>query len=243
MRVRILAVLALLVCPLAMIGQSSAPPVGAEQSGAAERPIEPVTAAQAVRRRTAAADGDLQLVVALFRHGIRAPLSEFGKNAKDHSKDAWPDLVNDWHVDPDGWGDLTPLGIKAAIELAASASVSAFSPGSGYTALAGVGVSGPALFAEYQIVAATGGYVRGRWHNCLQRRVEGSACDLQGGPGHRHEDGIGQHVPGSTITYTVVITNHLGFTQQDNPGNEFVDVLPAGLTLVSRWSRRMRAPA
>lgn len=48
MRARILAVLALLGCPLAAIGQSSAPPVVEQRSGAAERPIEPVTAAQAV---------------------------------------------------------------------------------------------------------------------------------------------------------------------------------------------------
>ncbi|HUP59595.1 MAG TPA: IPTL-CTERM sorting domain-containing protein [Thermoanaerobaculia bacterium] len=37
---------------------------------------------------------------------------------------------------------------------------------------------------------------------------------------------------GSNVTYTVVLTNNLGFTLADNPGNEFTDVLPAGLTLV-----------
>jgi uncharacterized repeat protein (TIGR01451 family) len=38
---------------------------------------------------------------------------------------------------------------------------------------------------------------------------------------------------GSTLTYTVVLTNSGGVAQGDNPGNEFTDVLPAGLTLVS----------
>jgi uncharacterized repeat protein (TIGR01451 family) len=38
---------------------------------------------------------------------------------------------------------------------------------------------------------------------------------------------------GSTLTYTVVLTNSGGAAQGDNPGNELTDVLPAGLTLVS----------
>jgi len=43
----------------------------------------------------------------------------------------------------------------------------------------------------------------------------------------------GPFSPGSTVIYTVVITNAGPSTQADNPGNEFTDVLPAGLTLVS----------
>ncbi len=43
----------------------------------------------------------------------------------------------------------------------------------------------------------------------------------------------GSFTPGSTVTYTVVLTNNGPGTQGDNPGNEFTDVLPAGLTLVS----------
>ncbi|GMV31247.1 MAG: hypothetical protein AMXMBFR59_33720 [Rhodanobacteraceae bacterium] len=39
--------------------------------------------------------------------------------------------------------------------------------------------------------------------------------------------------PGSAITYTIVITNGGTGAQADNPGNEFVDTLPAGLTLTS----------
>jgi uncharacterized repeat protein (TIGR01451 family) len=38
---------------------------------------------------------------------------------------------------------------------------------------------------------------------------------------------------GGTVTYTVVLSNSAAFDQQDNPGNEFTDVLPSQLTLVS----------
>lgn len=43
----------------------------------------------------------------------------------------------------------------------------------------------------------------------------------------------GAFVPGSRVTYTVVLANAGPATQFDNPGDEFVDVLPAGLTLVA----------
>ena len=43
----------------------------------------------------------------------------------------------------------------------------------------------------------------------------------------------GTFVPGGSITYTIVLTNNGASTQQNNPGDEFVDVLPASLTLVS----------
>ena len=43
----------------------------------------------------------------------------------------------------------------------------------------------------------------------------------------------GSFVPGGSITYTIVLSNTSGQTQLDNPGNEFIDVLPAQLHLVS----------
>lgn len=43
--------------------------------------------------------------------------------------------------------------------------------------------------------------------------------------------GIG--APGATITYTITIRNAGSRAQLDNPGDEFVDVLPASLTVVS----------
>lgn len=43
----------------------------------------------------------------------------------------------------------------------------------------------------------------------------------------------GPFTVGSTATYTVVLTNTGPGIQADNPGNEFTDVLPAGVALVS----------
>jgi uncharacterized repeat protein (TIGR01451 family) len=43
----------------------------------------------------------------------------------------------------------------------------------------------------------------------------------------------GSFVPGGAITYTIVIPNSGTGPQADNPGNEFIDVLPSSLTLVS----------
>src|SRR6185295_16566538 len=62
----------------------------------------------AAAEESAAADaGELQLVVALFRHGVRAPLKGFSDTAKDHSKESWPAL-SDWGAAD--WGDLTDHG-------------------------------------------------------------------------------------------------------------------------------------
>jgi len=39
--------------------------------------------------------------------------------------------------------------------------------------------------------------------------------------------------PGAAVTYTITLTNDLAFTLPDNPGDEFVDVLPVQLDLLS----------
>lgn len=39
--------------------------------------------------------------------------------------------------------------------------------------------------------------------------------------------------PGDSVFYNIVLTNNGGSTQLDNPGDEFSDVLPIGLTLVN----------
>jgi len=46
----------------------------------------------------------------------------------------------------------------------------------------------------------------------------------------------GTFSPGGTVTYTVTLTNNGSGNQADNPGNEFNEVLPASLTLVSASS-------
>ncbi len=43
----------------------------------------------------------------------------------------------------------------------------------------------------------------------------------------------GTFVAGSNVTYTVALANGFAFTMDDNPGDEFTDVLPSSLTLVS----------
>ncbi len=43
----------------------------------------------------------------------------------------------------------------------------------------------------------------------------------------------GTFTPGSTVTYTITLTNSGAGAQADNPGNELTDVLPPQLTLVS----------
>jgi fimbrial isopeptide formation D2 family protein len=43
----------------------------------------------------------------------------------------------------------------------------------------------------------------------------------------------GTFTVGSTVTYTIVLTNGGTVAQQDNPGDEFTDTLPPTLTLVS----------
>ena len=43
----------------------------------------------------------------------------------------------------------------------------------------------------------------------------------------------GAFLPGGTVTYTVILSNSSGSPQADNAGDEFSDVLPASLTLVS----------
>src|SRR6185295_2398219 len=43
----------------------------------------------------------------------------------------------------------------------------------------------------------------------------------------------GSFTPGSSVTYTIVLGNSGSGAQADNPGNEFIDTLPAALTYVS----------
>jgi uncharacterized repeat protein (TIGR01451 family) len=43
----------------------------------------------------------------------------------------------------------------------------------------------------------------------------------------------GTFTPGGAVTYTVTLTNNGNAAQGDNAGNEFIDVLPAGVTVVS----------
>src|SRR4051794_34543248 len=62
-------------------------------------------------RSAAPPNGELKMVVALFRHGVRAPLKEIDDPTKPHAKDSWPKMSY-WGVT--NWGDLTPHGAVLA---------------------------------------------------------------------------------------------------------------------------------
>src|ERR1700704_697456 len=104
MRATVLTPLLLLGWSLQAIGQSHARPSGEQPSLEAQSP--------------AASENELKLVVALFRHGVRAPLPGFEpKTANNYSRQGWPDLPA-WKVPPTkGWGDLTTRGQVLATAL------------------------------------------------------------------------------------------------------------------------------
>ncbi len=100
---RTLAILALLGCSLASMGQSPAPTV---RTGRAIPLLESPATVQKAKASPA------------FRHGVRAPLDGFTNAAANaHSRDEWP-LLKDWNVVSGGtWGDLTQHGYLLATAL------------------------------------------------------------------------------------------------------------------------------
>ncbi len=112
MRAGVLAVLVLLGCSLQAIGQSAA---RLSVEGPSRESGRPVAAALATSGSPVAPDGELQLVVALFRHGVRAPLPGFAARANDHSGQKWPPYPSDWGAK--NWGDLTKRGQVLATKL------------------------------------------------------------------------------------------------------------------------------
>jgi 4-phytase/acid phosphatase len=104
MRATVLTSFLLLGWSLQAIGQSPARPSGKQPSLEVQSP--------------ATSKNEVKLVVALFRHGVRAPLPGFEpKTANNYSRQGWPDLP-DWKVPPTkGWGDLTTRGQVLATAL------------------------------------------------------------------------------------------------------------------------------
>lgn len=90
MRVTVLTPLILLACFFPAIGESS------ENASSA-----------------APSNGELKMVVALFRHGVRAPLHDIDAPNK-YGKNSWP-TMSEWGVTK--WGDLTPHGAALASAL------------------------------------------------------------------------------------------------------------------------------
>lgn len=91
MRVTVLTPLILLACSVPAIGES---------------PSENASSA-------APSNGELKMVVALFRHGVRAPLHDIDDPNK-YGKNSWP-TMSEWGVTR--WGDLTPHGAALASAL------------------------------------------------------------------------------------------------------------------------------
>jgi 4-phytase/acid phosphatase len=90
-------------------------------------------------------DGQLKLVVALFRHGIRAPLKDFASCAHRHSGKPWPTLDQWRAIDDDDekaqWGNLTVYGKSLATALGRHYAKH-------YGSFLGTGGSGVSLWAD-----------------------------------------------------------------------------------------------
>jgi 4-phytase/acid phosphatase len=94
------------------IAQSGGIPVPASNTAPGIPVSRPSTEIQAAEQRSdSGSEGELETVVALFRHGVRAPLKDFADHAHDHSKDKWP-MLDEWHPVGLGpaWSDLTEHG-------------------------------------------------------------------------------------------------------------------------------------
>jgi 4-phytase/acid phosphatase len=104
MRATVLTPLILLGWSLQAIGQSPAPPSGEQPSREAQSPAASTPAASG---SPVATGPGLKLVVALFRHGVRAPLKEIDPTKGPHAADPWPS-PSQWGVTK--WGDLTRHG-------------------------------------------------------------------------------------------------------------------------------------
>lgn len=77
----------------------------ATADGVAESPA-------AAQEKSAPDVRELQLVVVLLRHGVRAPLKNFAACANIHSGQSWPSKPSDWGAQ--NWGDLTSHGYDLA---------------------------------------------------------------------------------------------------------------------------------
>jgi 4-phytase/acid phosphatase len=94
--------------------QPESKPVSTAKTAPAQPAGTPSPARTAAQDNAPPADGDLKFVVALFRHGVRAPLKEFADNANKYSGGPWPSATP-WGVA--NWGDLTPRGGQAVLAL------------------------------------------------------------------------------------------------------------------------------
>ncbi|HXT20049.1 MAG TPA: DUF11 domain-containing protein, partial [Thermoanaerobaculia bacterium] len=140
--------------------------------------------------------------------------------------DAFPaSLTCTWTCVGAGGGTCTAAGsgdISDTVNLPVGGSVT-------YTASCTVSASATSPIANTATVAAPAGVTD-------SNNANDSATDTDtvvGATISGTKTASGTFAPGSTVTYTVVLNNSGPGPQADNPGDEFTDVLPATLTLVS----------
>jgi uncharacterized repeat protein (TIGR01451 family) len=127
---------------------------------------------------------------------------------------------------PLGWSCTTPaVGATGTI----SCSIATFAPGSAVFTL-NVNVSGgaPSLITNTATITSATGDPNPGNESATATTTVLSPANVSG-----TKTATGTFAQGSTITYTIVLSNSGSAAQGDNPGNEFTDVLPAQLTLVS----------
>ncbi|HEV2826397.1 MAG TPA: DUF11 domain-containing protein, partial [Pyrinomonadaceae bacterium] len=129
---------------------------------------------------------------------------------------------------PEGWSCITPeIGDSGTV----SCSNSSFGVGSAvFTLTVAVAPTVPAGTTISNTATATSGTPDGNANNNSGTAISTvlSPANVKGTKSHS-----GGTTPGSTISYLIILSNNGNSDQQDNPGDEFTDVLPSSLTLVS----------
>jgi uncharacterized repeat protein (TIGR01451 family) len=138
-------------------------------------------------------------------------------------------LTCTWTCAGAGGGTCTASGsgnIADSANLPASGSVT-------YTAACAVSVAASGTLSNTATVAAPAGVTDPNAGNDSATDVDTITAAPAAALSATKAVSAGPYSPGASVTYTVVISNTGAGAQGDNPGNEFTDVLPAGLTLVS----------
>lgn len=127
---------------------------------------------------------------------------------------------------PAGWSCTTPaVGASGAISCAAAS----LAPGTvSFTLTAGV-PSATAPGSAYSVTFTAGAATTDP--TAADLSATATATVLSPALLSARKTAFGFFAPGGDVTYRIVVTNGLGTAQPDNPGDELVDVLPAGLEL------------
>jgi uncharacterized repeat protein (TIGR01451 family) len=128
---------------------------------------------------------------------------------------------------PGGWICSTPVvGAGGAV----SCSIATLAPGSAaftLTVTIGPGFVGGALLSNTATATSTTADP-----DTVDRSATETTTILSPAAVAATKSAAGEFIPGSLLTYTVVLSNPGPAAQGDNPGDEFVDVLPAELILL-----------